>query len=245
MCHMHGQGRLSDEQETRIRRRAEQFVQRWQNRHDLTESRESQTFINEFFGIFDIDRFASNIRFEYNIYQNGRKRRIDVFWRGVILIENKTLGENLDRAFEQVRTYLHMLRRDFPNSPRCVLINNFHRFRIYSVQRENQGITISESECASFPIEDLPNQVHRFYYFLNYEHSETIEEIIEKPVEKIIEKTIEVEKIIKEIVYKTRYGILILASSLSLAFGYIISDGQPREYLERFIEVSTREESTR
>ncbi|MYG38022.1 MAG: type I restriction enzyme HsdR N-terminal domain-containing protein [Synechococcus sp. SB0676_bin_10] len=240
MCHMHGQGELSDEQETRIRRRAEQFVQRWQNRHDLTESRESQTFINEFFGIFDIDRFASNIRFEYNIYQNQQRRRIDVFWPDVILIENKSPGEKLDRALEQVRTYLHMLRRD---KFRYVLINNFRWFIIYRVQRENQEITMSR--CASFPIEDLPNQVHRFYYFLDYKHSETIKEIIEKPVEKVIEKPIEIEKIIKEIVYKTRYGILILASSLSLAFGYIISDGQPREYLERFIEVSTREESTR
>lgn len=245
MCHMHGQGGLSDEQEKRIRRRAEQFVQRWQNKHNLKESRESQTFINEFFGIFDIDRFASNIQFEYNIYRNERKRRIDVFWRGVILIENKTPGENLDRAFEQVRTYLHMLGRDFPNSPRYVLINDFHRFRIHSVQRENQGITISESECASFLIEDLPNQVYRFYYFLGHEHSETIKEIIEKRVEKIIEKPIEIEKIIQKIVYKTRYGILILASSLSLALGYIISDGQPREYLERFIEGPAREESTR
>ena len=240
MCHMHGQGGLSDEQEKRIRQRAEQFVQRWQNRHDLTESRESQTFINEFFGIFDIDRFASNIRFEYNIYQNKKRRRIDVFWPDVILIENKSPGENLDRALEQVRTYLHMLRR---GKFRYVLINNFRWFIIYRVQRENQEITMSR--CASFPIEDLPNQVHRFYYFLGHKHSETIKEIIEKRVEKIIEKPIEIEKIIQKIVYKTRYGILILASSLSLAFGYIISDGQPREYLERFIEGSTREESTR
>jgi len=121
------------------------------------------------------------------------------------------------------------------------------------------------SQCASFSIENLPKEIHRFYYFLSYEYSKTIKEVIEKPIEiekiiketeiiekpvekvieKIIEKPIEIEKIVKEIVYKPRHGILILASSLSLALGYLISDGQPREYLERFMGGSAREESTR
>jgi len=93
------------------------------------------------------------------------------------------------------------------------------------------------SQCASFSIENLPKEIHRFYYFLSYEYSKTIKAVIEKPIE--------IEKIVKEIVYKPRHGILILASSLSLALGYLISDGQPREYLERFMGGSTREESTR
>jgi len=95
------------------------------------------------------------------------------------------------------------------------------------------------SQCVSFSIEDLPKEIHRFYYFLSHQYSKTIKEVVEKLVEKII------EKIVEKIVYKTRYGILILASSLSLALGYIISDGQPREYLERFMGGSAREESTR
>ena len=48
--------------------------------------------------------------------------------------------------------------------------------------------------------------------------------------------------------HRTKYAILkklTLASGLSLALGYLISDGQPREYLERFIEGSAREESIR
>ena len=215
MCQMHGQGGVNREQEERIRQRAGQFVERWKKRHDVTECRESQTFINEFFGIFDVDRFASGIRFEYNIYQNGNRRRIDVFWRDVILIENKTAGEDLNRASKQVRTYLDMLRR---NLPRYVLINNFRIFKIYQVQRENRRPTMSE--CASFSIEKLPEEIHRFYYFLEHKH------------EKLVERSIEIEKI----VYKIKYGTLILASSLSLTFGYIISDGQPRAFLERLIK---------
>ena len=217
MCQTPGQGGLSREQEERIRQRAKQFVERWQKRHDVTECRESQTFINEFFGIFDIDRFASRIRFEYNIYQNENKRKIDVFWRDVILIENKTAGKDFGRAFEQVRTYLDMLRR---NLPKYVLINNFRIFKIYRVQRENRRPTMSL--CSSFPIEKLPEEIHRFYYFLKHKH------------EKLTENPIKIEKI----VYKIKYGTLILASSLSLALGYIVSDGQPRVFLERLIQGS-------
>ena len=240
MCPMDGQGQggLSREQEERICQKAQQFVERWTNRHDIIECRESQTFINEFFDIFDIDRFASNIEFEYFIAQNQDNRRIDVFWPGVILIENKTPGQRFDEAYEQVRIYLGMLKGK--NFPEYVLINNFRIFRIYQVQRGNGNLTVS-SPYASFPIEKLPEEIHRFYYFLDHKHEKVIKEMVGKSIEKAMEKPIEIEKI----VYKTRYSILILASSLSLALGYLISDGQPRSYLEGVIEGSAREASTR
>ena len=237
MCPMDGQGGLSREQKERICQKAQQFVERWTNRHNITECRESQTFINEFFDIFDIDRFASSIEFEYSISRNENNRRIDVFWPGVILIENKTPGENFNEAYEQVRIYLSMLRQ--ADLPQYVLINNFRRFRIYQVQRENEKLTMLEH--TSFLIEELPEKIHRFYYFLKHKHEKVIKEIVKKSVEKVIERPIEIEKIM----YKTRYSILILASSLSLALGYLISDGQPRSYLEGVIEGSAREESTR
>ena len=65
--------------------------------------------------------------------------------------------------------------------------------------------------------------------------------IDEKQLESVIEHGI------KRVMHKTRCTILkfALASSLSLALGYIISDGQLREYLERFMGGSAREESTR
>lgn len=223
---------LSSEQKRRIRQRAKQFVERWTKKHDVTESRESQTFINEFFGIFDIDRFASNIRFEYLFPkdENNKTERADCFWPGVILIENKTPGESLGDAFLQAKGYFDRLKKNYP---KCILINNFRVFRIYKI--ENNLIC---HKYKSFHLEDLPKEIDLFYYMItDCKHKSIIKEVIEKPVE--------IEKITKEIVCKTRYGILILASSLSLALGYIISDGQPRGYLESVIEGSTRGESTR
>ncbi|MYA90614.1 MAG: hypothetical protein F4026_03415 [Synechococcus sp. SB0669_bin_8] len=239
---MHGQGELSREQRERIREKANQFARRWTRKHNLAEHKESQTFINEFFGIFDIDRFASNIEFEYNISRNGKNRRIDVFWPRVILIEHKTSGRNLNEAFDkQVKEYFDMLKEK--DHPEYILISSFRLFRIYSTEDKKK----IGSEYKWFFIEDLPNNIHLFHYFLDHEY-EKISRVVEQSInEKLLEKLTEIEKSIKEVMQTTRYGILklALAGSLLLTFGYLISDGQPRAWLESVIGGSTREESTR
>ena len=207
---------LSSEHKKRIHEKAREFVERWTRRYHIRESKESQTFTNEFFGIFNIDRFASNIHFEYDLSKNDNRKRIDVLWPGVILIENKSSGENLNKAFDQqVNEYFDMLKEK--NRPKCVLVNNFHMFKLYIVENGN----LTEREC--FHINELPDKVHLFYYFFDHKS---------KPIKRI-----------KKVVHKTRYGILKLAlvSSLSLTLGYLISDGQPRAWLESVVEGSTRE----
>ena len=213
---------LSSEQRRRIHQRAERFVERWTRKHNVTECRESQTFINEFFGVFDIDRFASKIQFEYDIARNRDYRRIDVFWPGVILIENKTPGESLDQASKQAKRYFDMLGER--HLPKYVLINNFRIFRIHSIDVKNKELTLYKT----FHIEKLPEEINSFYYFLDHDHQKITKDVIEKPIERVI----------KEIVYKVRWNTLILASGLSLALGYIVSDGQPRAFLESLIQES-------
>ena len=216
---------LSPEQQQRIHQRAKQFVERWTRKYNIREREESQTFINEFFRIFNIDRLDSNIYFERSLANGENNRRIDVLWPRVILIENKSSGENLDRAFDQqAREYFYMLRKK--DRPECILINNFHMFKLYTTENEH----LIESEC--FHIKKLPDKIHLFYYF--FKHSPAI---IKQPVEREIKKS----------THKTKYSILKLAvvSSVFLMIGYIISDGQPRAFLESVIGGSTREESTR
>lgn len=216
---------LSPEQKQRIREKAEQFVERWTRKYYVREREESQTFINEFFGIFNIDRLDSNIYFERSISKSEDNKRIDVLWPGVILIENKSSGENLNRAFDQqAREYFYMLR--MKDRPKCILVNNFHIFKLYVIENQN----LIESEC--FHIKKLPGKINLFYYF--FDHSPSI---AEQPVERETGKSM----------HEIKYTVLkfALASGLSLVLGYLISDGQPREYLETFIGGSAREESTR
>lgn len=239
-----------------IRQRAGQFTDQWNSRQRLRESEHSEIFINEFFGVFDIDCYLSNIIFEYEL---PSKRRIDVFWPGVILIENKSPGLDLSEAcrkqaisyYEELEDYL---------KPKYVLINNFRHFKIFSFKRRKNKANYWQIE-RSFPFNELSNDrnISLFYYFSDHKYV-TAREAIEQPAEKIVKKKIYMDKSvdekplenltkyeIKKFMHKIKYSILKLGmvSSIFFTLGYFISDGQPRAYLESVIEQSTREEPTR
>ena len=232
---------LTAHQKRRIQQRARQFAEKWSSKKRLKEDRDSEAFIDGFFGIFGIDRLGNNIVFEYKLNSSGR---IDVFWPGVILIENKSSGSRLSEAFQQAKKYYQDLE-DYLR-PKYVLVNNFNDFEIYTFKRghgKKQGYWLRERR---FSLNELPENknISLFYYFLDHKH-EKIEidksyrenSINQELVEKLVEKRI------KAIMHKTRYGILKLAlvSCLSLTLGYLISDGQPRAWLESVIGGSTRE----
>ncbi|MCY4054672.1 MAG: hypothetical protein OXF67_02155 [Cyanobacteria bacterium MAG CAR4_bin_6] len=238
-----------------IRQRAGEFAARWNSRQELRETEHSGIFIDEFFSIFDIDCYLSNIIFEYELPSGGR---IDVFWPGVILIENKSLGKNLDEAVEQAKRYYGQLE-DYLK-PKYILVNDFHNFRISSFKKAHEGRANYWNE-RRFHLNELRNNsnISLFYYFSNHKYAkitETRKQSSESLVREIyIDKSIDekqlesvIEHETKRVMHRTKYAILkklTLASGLSLALGYLISDGQPREYLERFIEGSAREESIR
>ena len=209
-------------QKRRIDEKARRFVSRWQ-REGLEERKDSQTFINEFFDIFDIDRHGSNISFEHELC-NYRERycyRIDVFWPGVILIENKSPGVRLAEAAQQANNYYHRL--DDTCKPKYIVLNNFHSFQIHEEGTRNKNKARNIFRKISFSLNELPENIHLFYYLLD-----------QKPV-----------KTTKAVARKIRYGVLVLASSLSLTLGHVVSDGKSRAYLEGVMKGFVREESTR
>ena len=64
----------------------------------------------------------------------------------------------------------------------------------------------------------------------SFRSEKPVSRYVDVPIERVIEKI--VEKEIEKVVYKTRYRIMALVSGLFLGLGYIVSDGQPRAYLE-------------
>ncbi len=232
---------LTAHQKRRIQQQARQFAEKWSSKKGLKEDRDSEAFIREFFDIFGIDCLGNNITFEYELNSSGR---IDVFWPGVILIENKSPGSRLSEAFKQTKKYYQDL--DNYLRPKYILVNNFNDFEIYMFKRghgKKQGYWLRER---GFSLNELPENknISLFYYFSDHKRekieidkSYTESSISQELVERLVEKRI------KAIMHKTRYGILKLAlvSCLSLALGYLISDGQPRAWLESVIGGSTRE----
>src|SRR5438128_4094766 len=73
-----------------IRVRAARFADEWKHAH--YERGESQTFYNEFFEVFGITR-RRVASFEEPVKKLGDERGfIDLFWKGVLLVEQKSAG---------------------------------------------------------------------------------------------------------------------------------------------------------
>ena len=86
-----------------IRDRAIGFARDWQDA--ASERAEAQTFWNEFFAVFGVPR-RRVASFEEPIRKLGTERgRIDAFWKGILVVEHKSRGQDLDRAFVQALDY--------------------------------------------------------------------------------------------------------------------------------------------
>ena len=72
------------------------------------ERQEAQTFWNEFFNVFGVNRrrvasFEVPVR---NLFSStSDSGRVDLLWKGRLLAEHKSRGQDLDRAATQARDY--------------------------------------------------------------------------------------------------------------------------------------------
>jgi hypothetical protein len=140
-----------------IRRRAKEFSTRWKDAH--YEKGETQTFYNEFFQIFGIDRKRVAI-FERKIELIDARRRgfIDLFWPSVLLVEQKSAGKDLFKAGQQADDYILGLKdRDVP---RYVLVCDFQRFRLRNLETDNEF---------AFTLPELHKNVEEFGFMLGVE----------------------------------------------------------------------------
>ncbi len=142
-----------------IRNNAISFVHEWKG--EKRERAESQSFWNDFLSIFGIKRRQVAV-FEKAVKKNNQNTgAIDLFWRGVLLAEQKSFGKNFDKATSQAFEYLENL--DENELPECVLISDFARFRLFNLE------TKEETE---FLIEELPDKIHLFGFISGYEKRE-------------------------------------------------------------------------
>ncbi|MBU1395241.1 MAG: class I SAM-dependent DNA methyltransferase [Gammaproteobacteria bacterium] len=142
-----------------IRSRAHEFSKRWID--EESERAEAQSFWNDFFAVFGIERKRVAI-FEKQVAMTraGEKLkhgRIDAFWKGMLLIEHKSRGADLNRAFAQATDYFDgIAERDLP---RYILVSDFERFRLYDLE---DG---SETE---FKLADLHKRIKHFAFVAGY-----------------------------------------------------------------------------
>lgn len=153
-----------------VRERAIRFSRNWTG--TTSERAEKQTFWNEFFDVFGIRR-ASVASFEANVRNlHGNTSAIDLLWRGRLLIEHKSFGEDLDAAETQALTYIEDLTREgrFDEIPRFVLISDFARFVLYDLEPEEQRdlplFAGRPTTRVSFSLSEFPRAIRSFAFML-------------------------------------------------------------------------------
>ena len=136
-----------------IRTRAAGFAREWA---DATyEKGETQSFYNEFFEIFG-KRRRDVARYEERVQRlDNTAGYIDLFWPGVLLVEQKSAGRDLTAAREQAGTYFDALTER--ERPRFQLLCDFQTFEL---------LDRDEREETRFALADLPQQVEKFGFFI-------------------------------------------------------------------------------
>ena len=138
-----------------IRNRAHEFSKRWEN--ETSEDAEAKPFWTEFFNVFGIDR-KRVASFEEPVKKLGDKQGyIDMFWKGMLLVEHKSRGKNLDKAYTQALDYFPGIKeRDLP---KYVLVSDFARFHLYDLEEGTQQ---------EFKLTDLHKRIKHFAFIAGY-----------------------------------------------------------------------------
>jgi hypothetical protein len=129
--------------------KAFQFVKDYEDA--FKENSESQSFLNDFFAVFDVDR-RRVATFEKPVKTDDKgAKRIDLLWSGVLLVEMKSTGKDLDKAYRQGVGYFKGLKDN--ELPRYVMVCDLNRFRLYD---------LIDNKDYNFELNQLTDNLHLF-----------------------------------------------------------------------------------
>ncbi len=145
-----------------IKDRALAFSREWTG--ERSEKAEAQTFWNEFFNVFGVSRrrlanFEEPVRRARTRFEakGGKGGFIDLFWRGMLIAEHKSLGRDLDSAYKQALEYFEgIAERDLP---RYVIVSDFARIRLHDLDTDTR---------TEFLLKDLYKHIKLFGFIAGY-----------------------------------------------------------------------------
>jgi hypothetical protein len=138
-----------------IKDRAVKFSKEWEN--TVNEEADAKPFLDAFFEVFGISRKKIGT-FEHRVKKiNDTDGYIDLLWKGIILVEMKSRGKNLDKAFQQAKDYAQGLKEH--ELPKYILVSDFHVFRLYDTE---------EQKTVEFTLPDLVKNVNHFNVIAGY-----------------------------------------------------------------------------
>ncbi|MDO9235597.1 MAG: class I SAM-dependent DNA methyltransferase [Aquabacterium sp.] len=142
-----------------IKSRALTFSRTWADA--ANEDSQGKPFWIDFFEIFGItDKRVAT--FEHAVKKLlGEKARVDgfvdLFWPGMLLVEQKSRGKNLDAALTQALSYFPgIAERDLPQ---LIIVCDFARFRVHR---------LTTGETIEFALKDLHKNIRIFGFIAGY-----------------------------------------------------------------------------
>jgi hypothetical protein len=139
-----------------IKSRALAFSKEWEN--EISEDAEAKSFWDDFFNVFGISR-RRVATFEQQVKKIDDKAGfIDLLWKGTILVEHKSRGKNLDKAYQQAKDYFPGLKET--ELPRYILVSDFENFLLYDLDNKEQH---------DFTLSKLVDHVHLFGFIAGYQ----------------------------------------------------------------------------
>ncbi len=136
-----------------IRARAAAFATKWADAG--YEKGETQSFYNDFFRIFG-KRRESVARYEERVKRlDDTSGFIDLFWPGVLIVEQKSAGRDLEKAYEQAGGYFDALPEH--EKPRYILTSDFQNFELHD---------LLQRDLVTFRLDQLPEHIEKFGFVL-------------------------------------------------------------------------------
>ena len=211
-----------------IRERAFAFSKEWEN--ETSEDAEAKSFLDGFFNIFGVTR-RRMASFETRVKKQGNKDGfIDLLWKGVILVEMKSRGKDLDKAYKQAVDYFPGLKEY--DLPRFILVCDFERFRLYDLEENSQH---------DFVLKDLHKNLKLFgflagYQTKNYKSEDPVNIVAAERMGKLHDK-------LKEIGYEGHELEVYLVRILFCLFAEDTSIFEKRQFQD-YIEQKTKEDGS-
>ncbi len=136
-----------------VRVRAATFAEEWSNA--VRETSETHSFYNAFFRVFGVER-RSVARYEEHVAKlDNSSGFIDLFWPGVLIVEQKSAGRDLKKAYGQAGEYFDALKER--DRPRYILVSDFRTFELHDLDERTE---------VRFSLKDLPAHVEHFGFIL-------------------------------------------------------------------------------
>lgn len=212
-----------------IKARAIAFAKEWED--EASEDAEAKSFWDGFFTVFGVNRrrIAS---FEVPINrEDGSGGFIDLLWKGILLVEHKSRGKDLDRAYGQARDYFPGLKdRDLP---RYVLVSDFEHFRLHDLESGEQH---------SFSLKELHRHIRLFGFIAGYQ-SRSFKD--QDPVNiKAAERMGKLHDALRDDGYTGHKLEVLLVRILFCLFAEDTGIFEPRRRFQDFIEQRTNEDGS-